>query len=272
MSYARAAQKLILPLAAGAFFALPLSTLALEVPTHTGLVVDQAQLLEPELRTQLDASLQQYQKQYGPQLQVLTIPSLEGESIEGYSIKVADAWKLGSAKKDDGAMLLVAAKDHQMRIEVGKGLEGQLPDAIAGRIVNDVVAPYFKAGKYDAGIVGGMQAIATRLGGELPNVVVSQQPNQASQPSGFGFGLFPLLLLGLIILPAIFRRRSAYGRPRGGLLAGMILGNVLSGGRRSSGWGGGFGGGGFGSGGGGGGIFGGGGGGGFNGGGASGRW
>ncbi len=254
-------------------WAQPWVALALEVPAHTGLVVDQAQILSPELRVRLEKSLRRFNQEVGPQIQLLTIPSLEGQAIEAYSIRVVDQWKLGGAKMDDGAMLLVAPKDRQMRIEVGQGLEGSLPDVTAGRIISEVIAPRFKEGRFEEGIVAGLQTIAQRAGGELNVEGISTNSARSRSSTrghreGFGIGLFPLLIFGFLILPLFRRRRrSQFDRaPRGGgLVSGLILGSLLSGRRRS---GGGFGAGGFG----GGGTFGGGGGGGFSGGGASGRW
>jgi uncharacterized protein len=237
---------------------------AVPVPPLSGLVVDRAGVLSPALRPELEASLRQFQAQRGPQIALLTIPSLEGESIEGYSIRVVDQWKLGDARRDDGVLLLVVPGDRQVRIEVGQGLEGDLPDAIANRIVADVITPRFRQGQLEAGIMAGLQAIAGRLGGELAAPASARAYGAPdSRPGRVGAGLFPLLLFLFFVLPLFRGRRYGYGRSRGGLLTGFLLGNLLGGGRRRGGWGGG---GGFGGG------FGGGGGGGFSGGGASGRW
>ncbi|HLD99770.1 MAG TPA: TPM domain-containing protein [Bdellovibrionota bacterium] len=241
----------------------------LDVPPHTGPVVDLADVFTPGEEQQLSASLLQFQRQHGPQLQIFTVPTLAGEPIEAYSIKVTDRWKLGDQKRDDGVLLLFSDEDRQVRIEVGQGLEGPLPDVLTGRIVRDVMLPFFKEGQYSAGLVSGMNAVANRLGGTLQGVPVatSARSPQHRQRSPLASFLF-LMILFFFILP----RLSGRGRRRGlgGFLSGMLLGGVFgSHGRRhgSGGWGG-FGrGGGFGGGG-----FGGGGGGGFSGGGASGRW
>jgi uncharacterized protein len=233
---------------------------AAQVPPHTGLVVDQARVLPRDLADQLEQSLRAFQRQYGPQLQVLTISSLEGEPIEAYSIKVVDAWKPGDVKRDDGVLFLIAVQDRQMRIEVGQGLEGVLPDVAAGRIINDVVVPYFKQNRMDAGIVAGLQQIARSVGGELAAPTgMSMGRSSMRGRERIGIPLFPLLLIAFLLFRGIFGRR----RRSGGFLTGMILGNVL--GSRNRGGGSGWGGSG-------GGLFGGGGGGGFSGGGSSGRW
>ncbi|HUP56515.1 MAG TPA: TPM domain-containing protein [Bdellovibrionota bacterium] len=239
---------------------------ALDVPAHTGLVVDQAGILDEPLERNLEASLRQFQAEKGPQLQVLTVRSLGGQPIEDYSIRVADAWKLGDRARDDGVLLLIALEDRAARIEVGQGLEGTLPDITAGRIVSQVLVPRFREGRYDDGTVAALQAIAGQLGGTLtaPAGASYASPRETR---GFGIGLFPILLLFFLIVPRMLGgRRRRYGGGGRGLMTGMLLGHLLGSGRRRGGLGGGWGGGG------GGGIFGGGGGGGFSGGGASGRW
>jgi uncharacterized protein len=96
---------------------------------------------------------------------VLTVASLEGESIEEYSIRVVDSWKLGQKGKDNGVLLLVARDDRKVRIEVGRGLEGDLPDITCGSIIRKQVLPRFKEGDYDAGVIDGVQAILAAIGG-----------------------------------------------------------------------------------------------------------
>ena len=236
------------------------SAQALEVPPHTSLIVDQAGVFSPEEANSLRTSLTEFQQRVGPQLQALIIPSLEGDTIENFSIHVADKWKVGDAKRDDGVILIVALKDRALRIEVGQGLEGQLPDVLAGRIIRDTITPRFREGQMAAGVVAGLQEIAHYSGGELANVPAYAAPNRSGQ-QGSGRGsighLFWLFILFFLILPRIFRGRQS---TVGGLATGFILGRS----GRSSG-GGIFGGGG-------GGGFGGGGGGGFSGGGSSGNW
>jgi len=228
--------------------------LALEVPKHTGPVVDLAGVLSRGDQARIAASLLQFQKTYGPQLQVLVVPSLEGESIEGYSIKVVDQWKLGAKGKDDGVLLLVATESRKVRIEVGRGLEGDLPDVIAGRIIRTGIIPFFKQGQTGAGILVGLGMIAESVGGKLENVPAPRLRNAKRSQGSLGY----LLFIGMFLIAPLFggRRRGGVG---GALLSGLLMGAAMSSGRHG---GGGFGGGGFG----------GGGGGGFGGGGASGSW
>lgn len=225
---------------------------SLDVPKLTSPVVDLAGVLSRSDQAKIASSLLQFKRKYGPQLQVLVVPRLEDETIETYSIKVVDQWKLGSKEKDDGVLLLVVTEDRKVRIEVGQGLEGDLPDALAGRIIRAGIIPFFKQGQIGAGVLVGLNMIAESIGGKLENIPSPRmQKTKRSGGSNLGFLLF---LAFFLIGPSLFGRgrRGGVGR---GILGGMLLGSLLGGGR------GGFGGGGFG-----------GGGGGFSGGGASGGW
>jgi uncharacterized protein len=231
---------------------------SLEVPRHTGPVVDVAGVLSRSDNAKISASLLQFQRVYGPQLQVLIVPELEDETIEGYSIKVVDAWQLGAEGKDDGVLLLVATQDRKVRIEVGRGLEGDLPDALAGRIIRSGIVPFFKQNQIGAGVLIGLNMIAESIGGKLEGVPTPRM-RKAEREGGFSLGY--LLFLGVFLIgPRLFGRRRRGGLGSG-LVGGILLGSLLGGGRGSSA--GGFGGGGG---------FSGGGGGGFAGGGASGGW
>lgn len=228
------------------------------MPPLTGRVQDEAGLLSPALRERIDGMLFAYQQQTGHQLALLTVRSLEGDSLEEFSIRVVEAWQLGDKQRDDGVLLLVAVAERKLRIEVGYGLEGDLPDAIASRIIRDVISPAFRRGEPQAGIVAGLQAIMQATGGANIPVPESNVPRQRSrsserQPPG-GFSL--LVLVGMVLLVLLGGGRGG----RSGLLAAAPF---LLGGHR------GYRGGGFGGGGGGGFR---GGGGGFGGGGASGDW
>ncbi len=157
---------------AGSLWASPV--FALDVPKLTGPVVDLAGVLSRSDQAKIAASLLQFQRSYGPQLQVLVVPKLEDETIESYSIKVVDEWKLGSEDKDDGVLLLVVTEDRKVRIEVGQGLEGDLPDALAGRIIRAGIIPFFKQDQTGAGILIGLSMIAESVGGKLENIPTPQ--------------------------------------------------------------------------------------------------
>lgn len=152
-------------LLAAAALACALSASALDVPYLSGRVVDEARLLDAASTQQLETALKASESKTGRQIAVLTLPSLEGEPLEDYSIKVARTWKLGRAGKNDGILVLVARDDHKVRIEVGYGNEGALTDAAAGRIIRDRMVPRFRAGDYAGGIKDGVAAVIGTLDG-----------------------------------------------------------------------------------------------------------
>lgn len=140
---------------------------ALDVPPLQGRINDYAGYLSPEVKTRLEARLADFQQKDSTQVVLLTIPSLEGENIEEFSIRVAEAWKIGRAGRDNGVIVLVAAKEHKIRIEVGRGLEGRLTDLLSGRIIRDVMAPKFRAGDPAGGIEAGLNAVMEAVSGEF---------------------------------------------------------------------------------------------------------
>jgi uncharacterized protein len=218
----------------------------LELPAMSGPVVDEAGLLSPRAVQILNTLARDEHNKDLMQLQILTLKSLNGIPIEQASIEIVDRWKIGSKPKDNGVLFLIVPSERVMRIEVGRGLEGDLPDITAKRIIGDVVTPYFKSQRYDDGVVAGALSIARTVD---PNIQIEgtqpamQRPDRDDRNSHIGF---LAIFIVFILLRLIFGRRS-YG-------SGIFYG----------------GGGGFGGGGGGGGWSGGGGS--FNGGGASGQW
>ena len=267
---------------------------ALDVPALKGHVNDYAAMLSPASQRQLEAVLTDFEQKDSTQIVVLTIASLEGDSLEDFSIRVSEKWKIGQSGTDNGAILLIAKKDRKIRIEVGYGLEGSLTDLTAGRIIRDVIAPRFKSGQFDQGITEGVAAMIGAVKGEFSTGDLPQQPRQTKKGA-------PLLgVLGLfLIINVLGRNRPFMGAAAGAILfpiagalffgfgpllllglipVGIIVGLLLSlfggpfslGHRQGGYWGGGFGGGGGFSSGGSGGFSGGGGG--FGGGGASGGW
>lgn len=259
------------------------------VPALTARVTDLTQTLTPQDSAALEQKLAAFEQQKGSQIAVLVVPTTQPEAIEQYAIRVLDVWKLGRAKVDDGALLIIAKSDRRLRIEVGRGLEGVLPDAIAKRIIAETITPHFKQGDFAGGINAGVdQMIAVIQGEVLP-------PPARRRERGEGDDRLAMLFAPFIILFFIGSglRRSVGTFPASGLVgvgsgiaASFLLGSVLLGAglgvialiaalvmySGSLGAGGYYGGGGFGGGGlGGGGGFGGGGGG-FGGGGSSGSW
>jgi uncharacterized protein len=140
-------------------------TSAADVPFLTGRVVDNAEILLPATRTKLAADLKAHEDRTTNQVAVLTVKSLDGESVEDFAVRVFEAWKLGQKGKDNGVLVVVAPNDRRMRIEVGYGLEGTLTDAAAARIIRDRMTPRFKANDYDGGIAQGVAAIVGTLEG-----------------------------------------------------------------------------------------------------------
>ncbi len=262
-----------------ALFAITLFSIAnifsLTVPTLTNPVTDQANIISGQEEQALNQYLNQLNSQYGIQMAVLTIPSLEGESLEMYSIQVADEWKLGSADQDNGALLLVAYNEREIRIEVGYGLEAVLTDALSGQIIRQIIAPYFQQGDFGTGIIAGIQVMSQTAVGDAAGYIDESTKTQVTsnneeEPS-VAMSIFTLaIFFGFMFLSMSGKgRRYSNGRRSGASDAMLTLGILsLLGGSRGH-RGGGFGGGSFGGGG-----FGGfsGGGGGFGGGGASGGW
>lgn len=136
------------------------------VPALTGRIVDATGTLDAGRRAALEARLESIEKQHGSQVAVLLVPSTEPESIEAYAIRVAEQWKLGRADVDDGVVLVVAMRDRRMRIEVGYGLEGAIPDAIARRIIAEQMAPRFQAGDFAGGLEAAVESIGRAIAGE----------------------------------------------------------------------------------------------------------
>ncbi len=130
------------------FLFLSSSGHALDVPKLQGYVNDYATMISPPVRAELNNELRAFEQIDSTQIVILTVPSLEGEALEDFSIKVAEAWKIGQKNKDNGVILLVAKQDRKIRIEVGRGLEGRLTDLMSGRIIDLVMKPRFKRGRF----------------------------------------------------------------------------------------------------------------------------
>ncbi|NDC39059.1 MAG: YgcG family protein, partial [Proteobacteria bacterium] len=136
------------------------------VPALSQPVTDLTSSLSSADRAALNQKLGAVSTQSGSQVAVLIVPTTQPEAIEQYSIRVVDAWKLGRKGIDDGVLLLVAKNDRTVRIEVGRGLEGAIPDAIAKRIISEIIIPQFRSGRFAAGIFDGVDAILALIRGE----------------------------------------------------------------------------------------------------------
>lgn len=233
---------------------------AFEPPVLRGPVNDYAGILSSRGESSAEAVLRDVQQKGLAQITVLTVKSLEGLPIEEYSIRTVEKWRLGGEKTDNGILLLIAMKDRKMRIEVGQGLEGALPDAYAKRIIDYQIVPMMKAGDYDGAVMNGVLGILSRVAPDYQSEVTQSVHKTRARPGSMNLNALAWIFIVIVYIAIRFLfflgRRRAFG----------ALGGHY---RRSSGWGG-FGGGGGGSFGGGGGWSGGGGG--FSGGGASGSW
>ncbi|MEN2509017.1 TPM domain-containing protein [Stutzerimonas stutzeri] len=229
----------------------------LDLPALSGRVVDRAELLDTQAEARLTGMLAAHEKASGEQVVVVTVPDLQGRSIEEFGVELGRAWGIGEKGKDTGALLIVARDDRRVRIEVGYGLEGRLTDAQSSVIINRIITPAFREGDFTRGITDGAAAIIQVLGGDpLRTDLRPAMPMHAQEPGGFGILGFFLMLVAIFVIGG---GRGGRGGGRGAGRA-VLLGALL-GGMGGRGGGGGFGGGGFG-----------GGGGGFGGGGASGGW
>ncbi len=251
---------------------LPLQLLALDAPPLTGRVNDQAKMLSPDTQQRLEQKLAAFELETSNQVVVLTVPSLQGDDIDQFAIRVAESWKIGQTGRDNGVLLILAQAERKVRIEVGMGLQGVLPDITASRIIRETMRPYLKSGNFDQGIAVGVDAIIAATKGEFkgdvqphrkPSVKKSQSISKifmavavaaaviglfsrylgsaagavglplAASMAFPGLGLLTLLLLAVVGLV-------------GGYLLSMLVSGLLGGGGGGGGfYGGGWGGGGF---------------------------
>ena len=225
-------------------FAAP--AFALDFPALSGRVVDQAAVLKPGTRSDVEEMLKNLEDKSGIQLVVATVPSLQGGDIETYANGLFRTWKLGEAKKNNGALLLVAPAEHKVRIEVGYGLEGTLTDALSSVIIASAIVPRFKTGDFSGGIERGVDGIVAVLSGDKTEW--QQKVDVRSDGASSDFDkLFPILffVLMIFIIWYLIRHANGPGSGRGGG-GGPIF--IPSGGSWGSSHGGFSGGGGFGGG------------------------
>lgn len=229
---------------------------SLDVPKLKGRINDNAGIINSGDERKLEALLRDVEAKTSSQVALLTISSLQGENLEDYSMRVAQAWQLGQKEFDNGVLLLVAFNEKKIRIEVGYGLESIITDAKSGFIIRNYIVPGFKKGDFAGGITNGLLAISGLVTKEFEitdeQLAKYSQQQRAGKRKQIPFGLIVFLFMFVF---------GGLGRRRGGLFTALFLGSMLGGGRSrgGSGFGGGFGG------------FSGGGGG-FGGGGASGGW
>jgi uncharacterized protein len=204
-------------LAAVLFFAALIATADVAVPPLQGRVTDLTSTLDTGQRAALETKLAAFEQRKGSQIAVLLVPTTQPETIEQYGIRVAEQWKLGRKGIDDGALLLIAKNDRALRIEVGRGLEGVLPDAIAKRIIAEDITPLFRSGDFNAGIHAGVDRMIKVVDGEpLP------PPRAVNRGASSEFQFNDVLVWGgllAVFIGGILRR-----------LFGKFFGSVLTGG------------------------------------------
>ncbi|AUZ04669.2 hypothetical protein ADP71_09560 [Vitreoscilla sp. C1] len=190
------------------------------IPDLTGPVIDQAQIMSPERREQLNQELRQYTREKGSQVVVLTVNTTAPEDVFSYGIRVVQAWKLGRAQEQDGVLLLIAKDDRNNQILVGRGLEGAITDVDAHRILSEVVRPQFQQDNFDQGIVDAVAKIQGLIAGEaLP---------EASMEESFGstWDILLALLLPLLIFTTVMKK--IFGKQWGSLLSAVLVVGLLS--------------------------------------------
>jgi len=180
------------------FFLLCLSAAAygLDVPRLQGYVNDYAEMISPSTKSKIEEELKAFEGSDSTQIVIVTIPSLDGESIEEFGIKAAETWKIGQQGKDNGVLFIVSKQERKIRIEVGRGLEGKLTDLMAGRIIDQVIKPRFKEGDFDGGFIAGISALVSATRGEF---MAEERPLQRRQ-KGFPPFLTFLLFFGIFTL------------------------------------------------------------------------
>ncbi len=190
------------------------------VPELSRRVTDLTGTLSVEQITALENKLAAFEAQKGSQIAVLIVPTTEPKDIAEFGIEVADLWQIGRKGIDDGVILIVAKDDRELRLEVGYGLEGVIPDAVAKRVISETITPYFKAGDYAGGIDAGVVQLMKLVEGEaLP------APPE-SMGEGQGDGAFMFILFGGLI--AGFVLSAIMGRVMGGMVAGLGSGVVAA--------------------------------------------
>lgn len=226
--------------------ALAQSTAEFKVPRLSGPVMDEVGYLSRSDERELTQLLYDFNRRGVAQVQVLIVPSLQGMPIEQATIEITDKWQLGDKTKDNGVLLLISAQERAMRIEVGQGLEGAIPDLYAKRIISDQIIPLFKAKKYSSGVVVGVHQILTLADKEFAtaNNLTETSAKESSEGGNLPVGIIILVLIIISILGRFGGGRGNFYRGGGGGFGGFGGGGFGGGGGGWSGGGGGFSGGG----------------------------
>ncbi len=206
--------------------AMPGALYALAPPPLKGRVNDYAAMLSASTARALSISLQELEQSDSTQIVVLTIPSLDGEPLEGFSLRVAEQWRIGQKGHDNGALLLIAKKERKVRIEVGYGLEGTLTDIAAGRIIRNVIVPRFRAGDFDRGVLDGVQAMVAAVRGEYS--AADKRTADGREKMNWNAVTFALFIF-LALINLLGRLRRPLGAAAGGVffpIAAAVLANL----------------------------------------------
>ncbi len=217
MNILKAATVLLLALVA---FCPSFASSDVSIPALTTRVTDETATLTSEQRSALEQTLQAFEEKKGSQISVLIVPTTQPETIEQYSIRVVEQWKLGRKRVDDGALLIIAKDDRTLRIEVGYGLEGVLTDATSNRIINEVIVPRFRQGDFYRGIAAGVDSIMSVIDGEpLP----PPDKNAGGTAGKFG-GYLPILFVLTMVVGGVLR--SLLGRLPGSVVTGGAVAGI----------------------------------------------
>jgi uncharacterized protein len=225
-----------------AFAARAAETIPPAPPNHFN---DYARIVRADTARQLDAELTQFERDTSNQLLVAIYPHMPSDSsIEDYTVRVAQAWRVGLKDRKNGAVLFIFSNDHKLFIQVGYGLEGALPDALCKQIIANEITPRLRSGDFSGGVTAGVHALIAAAKGEYRGTgrTVADRNRGNDSGVGLGFGGFIVILFIIGILRAVFRRNAIYGRS--GRISPWIATGMWGGGGSSGGWGGGGGGGG----------------------------
>jgi uncharacterized protein len=193
---------------------LPVASSGLEVPKLEGYVNDYARMISPSVRSRIEKDLRAFEESDSTQIVILTIPSLEGEDIREFGIKVTEVWKIGHRGKDNGVLFIVSKQERKIGIEVGRGLEGKLTDLMTGRIIDQAIKPKFKQGDFDGGFVTGVSALIAGVRGEF---AAEKRPIQRKEKG------FPPFLTFLVFLGVFTLILGSISRILGGIIAAIGL-------------------------------------------------
>lgn len=183
----------------------------LDVPEIRGYVNDYAGIITPEAKSRMEEKLRALEESDSTQIFVLTVPALEGETIEEFAIRVFDKWKAGQKGKDNGVILIVAQKERKVRIEVGRGLEGRLTDLLAGRIIDSVIKPKFKGGDFEGGFIAGVAALVDATKDEFREPL---QPRRQGTVIPLRADRHCIFLIGAVGMIAVIASLSRQNRGR----------------------------------------------------------